>query len=544
MTLKKTLALLAAASTSFAMVACSDSSSSSNSAGSSSNADGNSSAASGDGNYVLVNGSEPQNPLIPANTNETGGGRIIDHIYSGLVYYDGEGAAHYEVAESIEANDTNTEFTVKLKDWKFSDGSPVTANSFVDAWNYAVANAQLGSYFFEPIKGYAEEGVDKLEGLEVIDDKTFKITLDSPAADFPDRLGYSAYFPLPESAFDDMDGFGAKPVSNGPYILQEWGHNQHALLVPNPEYDGPRAAQNEGVDIVFYPTQDAAYADLLSGNLDVLDAIPDSAFSVFESDLGDRAVNQPAAVFQSFTIPESLDHFSGEEGKLRRQAISHAIDRKEITDTIFEGTRTPASDFSSPVVPGWSADVPGNEVLEFDPAKAKELWAQADAISEWSTPKFEIAYNSDGGHQAWVDAVTNQLRNNLGIDAVGAPYPDFKSLRDEVTNRTITTAFRTGWQADYPGMGNFLAALYGTGAGSNDGDYSNPEFDAKIREADAADTSEDATAKFVEAQTILFEDLPAIPTWYSNVVGGYSENVDNVTFSWKSQPVLNEITKK
>ena len=168
MTIKKTITLLAAASTTLALVACSDSSSD----------DGASSdgGSSGGDNYILANGTEPQNPLVPANTNETGGGKIIDSIFSGLVGYDADGETYNEVAESIEANDDNTEFTITLKDWQFTDGTDVTANSFVDAWNYAVANAQLGAYFFEPIKGYAEEGVEELEGLEVIDDKTFKVT--------------------------------------------------------------------------------------------------------------------------------------------------------------------------------------------------------------------------------------------------------------------------------------------------------------------------------------------------------------------------------
>src|SRR5690606_27093485 len=126
-------------------------------------------------------------------------------------------------------------------------------------------------------------------------------------------------------------------------------------------------------------------------------AVRDSAFANFESDLGDRAVNQPAAIFQSFTIPERLEHFSGEEGNLRRQAISMAINRKEITDVIFQGTRTPASDFTSPVIDGWTDSLEGSEVLDFNEEKAKELWAEADKISPWSGT-FQIAYNADGGH--------------------------------------------------------------------------------------------------------------------------------------------------
>ncbi|MCT1425874.1 ABC transporter substrate-binding protein [Corynebacterium sanguinis] len=532
MRFKKVTSVAAASALALGLAAC----------GSESGSGSNNAQGGGGDNYVLANGSEPQNPLIPGNTNETGGGRIVENIFSGLVYYDGEGNAHNELAESIDLEGDKT-YRVTLKDdIKWSDGSPVTAEDFVKAWNYTVENALLSAYFFEPILGY-EEGKAEMEGLEVVDDKTFTIELNQPEADFVSRLGYSAYYPMHPSAYDNIDAYGENPISNGPYKLAEWNHNQDATIVPNEEYTGDRAAQNDGVNFVFYAQQDAAYADLLAGNLDVLDAVPDSAFSTFQDELGERAVNQPAAVFQSFTIPEKLEHFSGEEGELRRAALSRAINREEITDTIFQGTRTPATDFTSPVIPGHSDSLEGAEVLTYDPEEAKRLWAEADAISPFAG-QFTISYNADGGHQAWVDAVANSIRNTLGIDAVGNAYPDFKSLRDDVTNRTISGAFRTGWQADYPSLGNFLGPLYGTGAGSNDGDYSNPEFDKLLDEAANSADIEAATPIYNQAQEILLADLPAVPLWYSNVTGGSSENVDNVTFSWKSQPVYHEITKQ
>lgn len=502
-------------------------------------------AAGSSTGIISTNGSEPQNPLIPANTNETGGGRILDAIFAGLVYYDASGATHMEMAESIEPNEDSTVWTVKLKEGqKFSDGSEVKAHNFVDAWKKGASEAMLSSYFFEPIAGSDDEGAGDLTGLEVVDDYTFTITLKAPAADFSQRLGYAAYFPLPDSTLEDMETGGEQPVGNGPYMVAEggWEHNAQIHLIPNPEYKGDNVAKNGGVDIIFYSSLDAAYQDLLSGNLDVLDALPDSAFATYEADLSGRSVNQPAAIFQSFAIPSSLEHFSGEEGNLRRQAISYAIDRDTITDTIFSGTRTPTKDFTSPVVDGYNDSVPGSEVLTYNADKAKELWAKADAISPWSGT-FSIAYNSDGGHQAWVDAVTNSVKNTLGIDAVGAPYPDFKSLRSEVTNRTITSAFRTGWQADYPGKYNFLAPIYGTGAGSNDTDYSSAEFDGLLQQAASASSNDEANSILDKAQEVLFKDLPVIPLWYSNVVGGWSENVDNVVFGWNSVPIYNEITK-
>ncbi len=527
MFLKKTLAVGTAAALVLSLAACSSSGS-------------GGSAPEGE-NYIIAWKTEPQNPLIPANTNETSGGDLVDLIYSGLLYYDADGETHNELAESIELEGEKT-YRVTLKDGiTFADGTPIKASNFVNAWNYAVENAQLSAYFFEPILGY-EEGKEKMEGLKVIDDKTFTIELTSPESDFPARLGYSAFYPLPDEAFEDIKAFGEKPNGNGPYKLVEWNHNESALLVPNENYDGPRTVENDGIKFVFYASQDAAYADLLAGNLDVLEQLPDTAFATFEDELGERAVNQPAAVIQTFTIPEKLEHFSGEEGKLRRQALSMAINREEITQTIFEGTRTPATDFTSPVVPGYTPDIEGNEVLEYNPEKAKELWAEADKISKY-TGEFTLAYNADGGHQAWADAVANQIKNNLGIQASGKSYPDFKTLRDDIVNRTISGAFRTGWKADYPSVANFLLPLYATGASSNDGDYSSDEFDTLAKEGNAAKTYDEGVPSYIKAQEVLFEDLPAIPLWYQNTVGGTSENVSNVVFSWKETPVYYQITK-
>ena len=524
MHIKKAVAALGASALALGLAAC---------GGSADN------SADGAGNYVLTNGSEPQRPLLPADTNETGGGRIVDVLYAGLTYYDKDGESHNELAESIDLEGEKT-YRVTLKDTKWADGTPVTAKDFVDAWNYAVENSQMNAYFFEPIKGY-EDG-KPLEGLEVIDDKTFTIELEQPEADFPQRLGYTAFSPLHPSAFDDMEAYGENPISNGPYKLLEWNHNQDAIVVPNEEYQGDRKAQNDGVNFIFYAQQDAAYADLLSGNLDVLDAVPDSALANFEDELGERAVNQPAAAFQSITINENEEHFGGEEGKLRRQAISKAIDRDQITKTIFDGTRTPATDFAAPVIPGHSDNLEGVDVLKYDPEEAKRLWEEADKINPY-TGDLEISYNSDGGHQAWVDAVANSIRNAIGIEAVGNAYPDFKSMLDDMDNDAVKGAFRTGWSADYPSLGNFLIPLYGTGASSNYARYSNPAVDALLEEAATAASPEAAAEKYNEVQKVLFEDLPAIPLWYSNVAGGYSENVENVAFSWRSLPVLHQITK-
>lgn len=499
--------------------------------------------AASDANYVTVLGTEPQQGLIPAMTNENGGGRVVDMLYSGLIYYDAEGKVHNEMAESIEQEGDKT-YKVTLKpDLKFSDGSPVTSATFVDTWNYAVANEQLNESFFSSIKGY-EPGIKEMEGLKVIDDRTFTIELTQPESDFPTRLGYNAYFPLPKAGLDDPEGFGENPVSNGPYKFVSWDHNQSLIIEPNPEYGGERTPQNEGIQYTFYNDTDAAYMDLLANNLDVLEAIPSSAFGNYEADLAERSETKPAATYLEMSINEETPHFKGEEGVLRRQAISMSINRAEIAESIFKGTRTPARDFTSPVLDGYDDDLPGSSNLDYNPEKAKQLWKKADEKYGKFEGQFPINYNTDGDNKDWADAVANNISNTLGIESVGSPFPDFKSFRDAYRKERMDGAYRTAWLADYPSMGNFLGPNFTSDVASNDAKYSNPDFDELIVKANGAKSSEEAAKLYNQAQELLLRDLPAIPLFYPNVVGGWSQNVDNVEFSWKSLPVYYAITKK
>ncbi|WP_233199485.1 ABC transporter substrate-binding protein [Cryobacterium sp. N22] len=528
-------------------------------------------APAADSAVVSTNGSEPQKPLIPTNTTETGGGKIATSIFAGLVSYNADGEIENEVAKSIESDDATT-WTITLNPgWTFTNGEKVTSASFVDAWNYGAlnTNAQSASYFFDDMVGWTdvqntkldptgavdEEGnplmvpdplSETLSGLKVVDDTTFTVELSAPEADWPLRLGYTAFMPLPSAAYEDMEAFGENPIGNGPYMLDgegAWVHEEGISLATNPDYEGLRKPVNGGLEITFYTDLAAAYADVQGGNLDVLDAVPDSAFETYEAEFGDRAVNQAAAIFQGFNMPYYLEHWSGEEGKLRRAAISMSINREEITDVIFQGTRTPATDFTSPVIDGYSDSLEGAEVLEYNPKEAVKLWAEADAIAPYGDTTFDISYNSDGGHQAWVDAVINSIVNTLGITATGKPYPTFAASLGDRSNDALTGGVRAGWQGDYPSLYNFLAPLYQTGAGSNYEDYTSDEFDALLKEGAASENVEDATAKYQAAQEVLLQDLPTIPLWYANVNGVSSDAVGNVVFGWDSVPLYYQITK-
>ena len=511
-------------------------------------------------NVITAFDSEPQNGLIPGNTNETGGGRPIDLLFAGLVSFDKDGKAQNEVAESITANDDATQYDIKLKDgWKFTDGTDVTAESFTKAWSY-VANAKngmVGSSFFSTIKGYDAlqdtdnlKGDEQLEGLKIVNDHEFTVDLNKSDSVFAIKVGYSAFAPLPESFYDDTDAFGEAPVGNGPYKFQSWDHDNEIVLVKNPDYKGNRTPKNDGVTFKVYTKDDAAYADIQSGALDVMESVPASATKTFETDETVQAYNKAGSVIQQFTIPSSLKHFEAgtEEGTLRRQAISMAINRENICDKVLNGTGTPAVDFTSPLTPGYSDSLKGVGNLKYNEKKAKELWEKANAISPWtSDDKLTFSYNADGGAKPIFEAVVNSVKNTLDIDVTTNPVPTFQEFRNDVTGRKMTGAFRTGWQPDYPSPENYLYQLYSSdaadGNGSNDGDYKNSEFDDLCSKAAAAQTTDEANKLYQQAQEILLNDLPAIPLYYSNANGVAASGVKNFVMNWQNVPVYNEISK-
>ncbi|MBF9696458.1 ABC transporter substrate-binding protein [Bifidobacterium dentium] len=518
-------------------------------------------AASDGGNIITAYNSEPQNPLIPGNTNETGGGKPIDLLFSRLISFDAKGNASNEVAESIEANADATQYTIKLKKgWKFTDGTPVTAESFTKAWSYTAnaKNAQKCASFFSTIKGYDKlqdadnlKGNEQLEGLTVVNDNEFTVDLNQSDSVFAIKVGYSGFAPLPESFDKDPKAFGEKPVGNGPYKFQSWDHDNEIVLVKNPDYKGNRTPKNDGVTFKVYTKDEAAYADIQSGSLDVMESVPASATKTFETDSTVQAYNKAGSVIQQFTIPSGLKHFEAgtEEGTLRRQAISMAINRNNICEKVLNGTGTPASDFTSPLTPGYSDSLKGSDNLKYNASKAKELWEKANAISPWtSDDKLTFAYNADGGHETIYTAVVNSINNTLGSEVAATnPYPTFNDYRTAVSDRKVQGAFRSGWQPDYPSAENYLVQNFSSSAadgnGSNDGDYKNSKFDDLCNQAAAAQTTDEANKLYQQAQEVLLNDLPAVPLYYANAYGVASTNVSNFEMNWQNLPVYENMTK-
>ncbi len=489
---------------------------------------------------ITIDGTQPENPLVPGNTNETGGGKVVDALFTGLVQYNPDDAStEMAVAKSIETTD-NTTFTVTLNDgWTFHDGTPVTADSFINAWNWVAygPNGALNSYFFEPIAGFAdlqsedpdgdgpktapEPKAKEMSGLKKIDDSSFEITLAAPSSAFQNALGYTAFSPLPEAFFSAADpaAWGKEPIGNGPFKFVSWNDNVEIKLTRNDDYKGTMPAVKD-VTVKMYQDLDAAYSDLTSNNLDFLKQVPVSVLAgdLWKTDLGDRALDAPVLAVETVTAP--IYAGAPYDNADFRHALSMAIDRDTITKQIFNGTRTPSKAYSSPAVEGYQETC--IEFCTFDAAKAKAALAKSGF-----TGKVTLSYNADGDHKAWNEAVCNSISQTLSLECTATPVPTFAAFRQAVNDRKMTGLFRTGWQYDYPHIENGLTPIFATGASANDGDYSNPAFDAALKKAAEAPATE-APALYAEAEKLLVADMPTIPLWSVARQSGYSTNLDTV----------------
>jgi oligopeptide transport system substrate-binding protein len=385
---------------------------------------------------ISVNSTEPENPLIPGNTNETGGGKVVDALFTGLVEYDPKTAEpRNAVAQSIETTDSKL-YTIKLKPgWTFHDGTPVTAQNFVDAWNYTAysPNGQQNASFFAQIAGFdqvntqdpdgangplaaPQPAAQTMSGLRAVDDQTLEVTLAEPFSVFPTQLGYQAFMPLPRAFFTNQAAFEATPIGNGPFRFVSRQPGANIVLERYEQYGGERKPGVKGIEYRFYESAEAAYADVVSNNLDFIEIIPPSAIAgnLFETDLPNRSVSQTYLGLQRIGFPIYDARFQNPQ---LRQALSMAIDREAVNQQIFNGLKPPADGLVAPNVPG-RAEGQCGELCTYQPAKAKQIFD----TTGFQGP-IELTSNADAGNAEWMQATCVTITQALGRSATSCPSP-------------------------------------------------------------------------------------------------------------------------
>lgn len=455
-------------------------------------------------------------------------------LFDPLVTVTDDGELEHQAAESIESDDAVT-WTVTLREgWTWHNGEPVTAQNYVDTWNYAVDpdNALFNSAQLSPIVGYdavspaeGEPTAEELTGLEVIDDRTFTIELQSPDRQFPLQLskGQTGLYPLPDTALEDIESWNDEPIGNGPFALTDgWSPTDPIEFEVYEDYAG-ETPEVDAVTFVPYVDTNSSYTDAQAGQVDIA-TLAANQVEQARNDFGDKVheLNAPGVDFLGFPLDD--DRFSDPDV---RRAFSMAIDREAINEAIFGGSQIPATSLTSPSMPGDPGGV--CEACEFAPEAAQELLAEAGGMDG----SVEILYVANWGQESLFEALANQLRQNLEIDVTAEAAVDFADFQQRIEAGEVNGPYRARWGALYPSQQNTLNAVFTASGEGNigSGGYSDPEVNELLMAADAAETMEESFEIYAEAQQRILEDFPTVPLFGNRYIRVTSERVTEVESS-------------
>jgi oligopeptide transport system substrate-binding protein len=446
---------------------------------------------------------------------------------TGELVYDG-------LLESVETED-NTVFTVKIKpDLTFQNGEPINADAFIRAWNYSAdpANEMDTTGFLAKVEGYGEG--KELSGLKKVDDLTFEVTLADPFRLFPTTMSYSnAFAPIAQECFDDLKKCNESPIGTGAYQMDGvWNHSQSITVKRWNGYQGEQTANPDTIELQMTTDLVAAWRAFQAGQIDITSLDP----TVFQEALaseGDRVLREQTGTLTYMGFPTKTAPW---DDKVMRQAVSMAFDRQLIIDQVLNGIMDPAQGITPPVIPG--AQENACEYCQYDPERAKQLFQQAGGQPGMTV---DLWFNADAGHDGWVEAIGNQLKENLGVN-FKLQAREWAQYLEVLDAGDFTGPFRLGWIPDYPAAENFLRPIVATGGDSNYTDYSSKQLDSLLAKGDQAETAEEAEQFYQQAEDVALEDMPILPLWVSQSATVYSDDVSNVTYNILDEVPLNEVT--
>lgn len=511
-----------------------------------SNDEGSSSADPGD-DGITVRGCDPQTALIPSATNSPCGLNVLNAITARLVHYADDGDVTNDLAEAIKTSDSKT-FTVTLKERNFSDGTRVTASSFVDAWNWAAygPHNQVNAVHFAKIAGYpdvhpedpdGEQGLQQapaprsttMSGLKVIDDRTFTITLSGADSSFPQRLGMVTFAPLPTTFFtDDGEEFAREPIGAGPFKFESYDRGESLVLSADEEYTGNQKPHVKKVVFRMYSDVESAYNDVVANALDVTDVIPAAARQDerYRDDLDDRWVASPRGQMQYLRFPDEREDDTYDDNRLRR-ALSMALDRTELVKLVSADFLVPATGWVPPGVGGHEANRCGSTCLH-DASEADDLRDNAGGYDGVIRITYNTQDPSTPSGEMWervCQDIEDAISEPCELNPLGALAYQ-RAAQDENTRDLIVVNRSMG----YPSIRDFLIAMYSRTGPENINDFLSARVNAALATAATRPSVDAGNDSFQNAEERLVDNMPSIPLWYVNTVGGYSERVENVKF--------------
>ena len=490
--------------------------------------------------FTVQYGSNPET-LDPALNSAIDGANTIITIFEPLLLINENNEVIGGQAESWEASEDGLTWTFTMRDGlKWSDGTDLNAKDFEYSFKRMVDPNTAAPYAetclgmidgFEEAAGFPDADGNPTvdpnpEALNVKaseDGKTLTIVLSYPCSYFDKMAAFATMSPVQQATVEaNGDAWCTSPdtfVSNGPYMITDWTPSERIVLTKNPNYVGGWDSSkivSDTITLLLLEDSSASFAAYNSGEAVLIKDVPtDEIPSLTKAeDGGDFYVD---TILGTYYVSLNLQRDAFKDAKVRK-ALSLAIDRDYVANTIMQGTYSAADSIVGPGIvdesgyfhdngnaPYISADYEANL------AEAKKLLEEAGYPNGEGYPTIEYSTN-DAGYHVPLAEYLQQAWGDLGI-TLTINKMEWSSFTPARRAGEYDVA-RNGWVMDYNDPSNMLD-LFCSGNGNNDGKYSNPDFDAAIDASRVADSAEHF-AQLHKAEDILMEDMGCLPIAYYN----------------------------
>lgn len=475
-------------------------------------------------------GPDPET-IDPALNSAADSANMIMHAFETLLIVDKDNKIVPGQAESYEVSDDGLTYTFHLRDGlKWSDGTPLTANDFVFSWKRLSdpnVAAPYGEDMLGYVKGYQEAAAGNIDALGVSapDDKTFVVELSVPCVYFIKIVTHATMVPVQKTSVEaNGEQWSLKPetyISNGPLKMIEWVPGSHVTFAKNDNYWNADKVTINTLKFVLMEDANAAYSAYRTGEVAMIKDVPTEEIPSLQGNEEFHVAPNVGVSYLDFN--NQKEPFTNPDV---RKALSLAIDRDYVSNTVMQGIGAPAGNF----VPQGVSDAESGTYFEDvtrknnggdffniknheeDLKKAKELLAKAGYPDGKGFPVVEYMTN-DAGHNKAVAEYLQNCWKELGInmDIKIVEWGTFAPTRRAGDYLTA----RDAWSLDYDDPSNLLNLLKST-SGNNSAQYKNPELDKLLDEANATLDVKEHYAKLHEAENMILEDAAIAPLNYRN----------------------------
>ncbi len=482
------------------------------------------------GNLAEPNSIDPQKITGVQEDN------IVGNILMGLTTEDAHGEVIPGMATSWETSSDGLTWTFHLREAKWSDGMPVTADDFVFGLGRLLDPATTAEYgyllyFIEGAQA-VNEGKTPLTalGVRALDARTLQIKLNHPAPYLLQLAKHQTMYPAPRHVVEKYGDSWTNEhyVSNGPYTVQSWRLGDRLHASKNPYfYDAKNVCID---DIYFYPTNDSIAAErrIKRGELDWNNDIQSNRIARLRADIPAyvRTHTYLGTMYVAFnaSVPAFKD--------LRvRTALSMAIDRDFITQKLLRGGQVSAFTFTPPglanyapvAAPAWAAWPYARRQAE-----ARRLLSEA-GYGPGNPLKIEITQRNTADPMLLMPAVQADWAE-IGVQA--ALFPQESQIAYQSYRTRDFQVAEAGWIADYNDPKSFLDLMQSSTGAMNYGDYRSPAYDALLAQADKEPDAGERAAIMVRAEAVMLADVPVAPIYFyqaKNLVNpritGFADNI-------------------